>query len=805
MSQRGLIAPLRVILLVFLAVASQTARARPPETFGEIRLLRDEWGIPHVFSDTDAGAMYGLGYATAEDRGFQMHYALRITQGRLAEVVGPRASVARPREDAVFHDRKMRTFGFYRAAKTVAANLDEDTKHLLDAYCAGINDCTSAHRDRLHPLFDKLGLDPEPWTPADCIASWWHLGQFFATDGTRELLHYRNITRPQQRPDGRGGAGPPVPNQAQPRWHDDDAAVVTRADVTDDWLDRVRAFAKQHQQRAKSPAPAEPAPKFSHAWVVGGRKTTTGSSVLVSDPQTPVRNPAIWYEFHVSGKTFNARGVGVPGSPGILVGFNENVAWGATALGADQADLFRLKTDADHPDEYFFEGRWRKMELVPETITIKGGEPEKLVLRRTHFGPVITPFAFAQPGDPDVALKRVPVCQTDRETIQALFAMMRATDAASFSTALSRWQFPSINMVFGDRRGDIGYRLLAAVPLRSPLDGHAGAAAVDGTRADMDWRGFIPHDLLPQVINPKRGWIASGNHRPVGSFYPLPLGAGTGSMGHTLRSWRLYELLTPRERFSPQDVLAVHSDSVNAARRDIVRFASHLRQTLKRELSPDAARALDHLTPWLDRGAKSDLTEPGAALAGEINTFFRFINTPLAATYGGGESGITRFLRDLAARIAADPRTPLNQDEHDFLDRTLAGAWQSANQRFGDDPARWNDRARALFTRQRLGYFDSLDGFGSLDPQHDLSMPPLDTIDGGTIRSQSGQSYTQYVPLHDVDSAMTLLPPGQSERPDAASRTSTVPLWQGALLHPAPLSRGATSRLARSAVTLSTK
>ena len=404
-----------------------------------------------------------------------------------------------------------------------------------------------------------------------------------------------------------------------------------------------------------------------------------------------------------------------------------------------------------------------------------------------------------------MALKRVPVCQTDRETIQALFAMMRATDAASFSTALSRWQFPSINMVFGDRRGDIGYRLLAAVPLRSPLDGHAGAAAVDGTRADMDWRGFIPHDLLPQVINPKRGWIASGNHRPVGSFYPLPLGAGTGSMGHTLRSWRLYELLTPRERFSPQDVLAVHSDSVNAARRDIVRFASHLRQTLKRELSPDAARALDHLTPWLDRGAKSDLTEPGAALAGEINTFFRFINTPLAATYGGGESGITRFLRDLAARIAADPRTPLNQDEHDFLDRTLAGAWQSANQRFGDDPARWNDRARALFTRQRLGYFDSLDGFGSLDPQHDLSMPPLDTIDGGTIRSQSGQSYTQYVPLHDVDSAMTLLPPGQSERPDAASRTSTVPLWQGALLHPAPLSRGATSRLARSAVTLSTK
>jgi WD40 repeat protein len=166
----------------------RSPRPDPPSAIrnGKIELLRDTWGVPHIFAESDAGALYGLGYAVAEDRGFQMYYNLRMIQGRLAELIGNRPS-QRPGETALLHDQKMRTFGFYRAACAVADKLDTQTRALLQAYCDGVNAYFASHCEQLHPLFAQLDLQPKPWTPACCIASWWHLGQFFATDGTHEL------------------------------------------------------------------------------------------------------------------------------------------------------------------------------------------------------------------------------------------------------------------------------------------------------------------------------------------------------------------------------------------------------------------------------------------------------------------------------------------------------------------------------------------------------------------------------------------------------------------------------------------
>ena len=181
-----------VVALLLLGSASQAE---------QIEVLRDPWGIPHVFADTDAGAFYGLGYATAEDRGFQMTYSLRIIQGRLSEVVGEVRKLNR-NETSVDNDRKMRTFGFHRAALRTAAGLDAETRGLLEAYCDGVNAYFRENQEDLHPLSARTGMQVEPWTPADCLASWWHLGMFFATDGTRDLIAGRNAGRlPQPPPD----------------------------------------------------------------------------------------------------------------------------------------------------------------------------------------------------------------------------------------------------------------------------------------------------------------------------------------------------------------------------------------------------------------------------------------------------------------------------------------------------------------------------------------------------------------------------------------------------------------------------
>ncbi|MCL4201109.1 MAG: penicillin acylase family protein [Pirellulaceae bacterium] len=771
-----------------------------------VEILRDQWGIPHVFAQTDAGAWYGLGYATAEDRAFQMTYNLRIIQGRLSEVVGEVRHLNR-NETSVDHDRKMRTFGFHRAARRTADNLDPETRELLQAYCDGVNRYFDEHRDRLHPLFSQTALEPEEWTPADCLASWWNLGRFFATDGTRDLIAGRN--------DAAGRTpGRPADLELTSMPPDEEPAVVKRTDVPVEWIDRVQDYASR---LGLTPGgSSDPTPKFSHAWAVGGNRTTTGSSVLVSDPQTPVRNPSLFYEWHVQGKTFNARGVGVPGSPVLLIGFTDRVAWGMTALGADQADLFQIETPENRgpapevqapesgssstADRYRFDGQWRAMTVFRETIRVKDQEPIEITVRETHLGPVASEFCFTQPGEPEIVLKRIPVCETDRETVKGAIRMLRAGTARQFDEALGDWRFPSANVVFADREGNVGYRAVGAIPVRSRLDPAHGRKARPGHVSEQDWREILPAELMPGVMNPAAGFVYSGNHRPIESWYPLPLGAMTGTGGDTLRSWRLRERLAERERFTPQDVLDIHFDAVNPARRDIVRLGLLLRDQVS--LQEDAAQALRHLEPWYRGGADTTLSAVGSELALELNTFFRFVNTDLAYVYGGGESGLAYFLKTATERLEQDPQTVLSPRERQFIERALADAWQSAFQKYGPDPAAWNTRAREAVQQRQLGYYEGLDGFPALDPAQAMTLPALARIDGGTIGCQTAQSYTQWVPMHDPDSARTILPPGQSEWPDSPARASTRSLWSESQLHPAPLSRTRVEELTASRTTL---
>jgi hypothetical protein len=223
----------------------------------------------------------------------------------------------------------------------------------------------------------------------------------------------------------------------------------------------------------------------------------------------------------------------------------------------------------------------------------------------------------------------------------------------------------------------------------------------------------------------------------------------TGTGGDTTRSWRLRERLEAIDSFTPEEVLDVHFDMVNPARRDIVRLALHLRGQSPESFSDDADKALDVLDDWLDSGASMSLESPGSALALELNTFFRFVSTELAFQYGGGESGLAYFLKTAGARISSAPGEELKPRERAFLDASLASAWRACQTKFGADPEKWQQRAREEVERLRLGYYESLDQFPALDQDQALSLPPLVNIDGGTIACQTAQSYTQWVPMHD--------------------------------------------------------
>jgi acyl-homoserine lactone acylase PvdQ len=374
--------------------------------------------------------------------------------------------------------------------------------------------------------------------------------------------------------------------------------------------------------------------------------------------------------------------------------------------------------------------------------------------------------------------------------------MMRAQDTKAFQQALAAWEFPSANCVYGEAKGHIGFTVIGAIPVRprSATD-PGGSEALPGTGDQDDWQGFVPPRLFPQVQDPASGFLLSANHRPIGSFYSVPLGTSTGSMGDTMRSWRLRERLSARDRFSPGDVLDIHYDSVNPARREIVRLGLHLRDTQPGALSDPSLQALAALEKWLAAGASSDLKSENAELATRLSTFFRFVVTPLARRHGGGESGLARFLKYASERISKDPKASFDRDECAFIDKVLSEAWEAgkANERGQRNSPQQG--ARGASQNPLMGWFDSLDGFGSLGRDRDLPPPGITCLDGQTIHCQSAQSYTQWVPLDDIDSAQTICPVGHSDRSDSRYRTGTMELWGKAKLHPAPLSRNAVEQI----------
>ncbi|MGE0481083.1 MAG: penicillin acylase family protein [Phycisphaerae bacterium] len=549
-----------------LLVASVAVRA----VAGNITIIRDTWGIPHVFSNSDEGAMFGAGYATAEDRLFQMHRNRRAVQGRLAELVGnmPGGSFG----STVQQDVYFRHHQLYKYSQRAAANLDVGTQRLLNAYCDGVNHYITTHAGQLHYLF--AGQTPEPWTPADCVAVWNRMADYFGAGSSafgksRQQHEFERLV-------AQFGLEAAIEMFVGTPVVDESAAVVLPADLPQTTVDAMYQYAIDHGFGNGTPLQGPPntfsgaeSAKFSHAWVVAGARSTTGAALLHSDPQTAVASPSLFYELHVRGQTFDARGIGTAGCPGFLIGFNRRIAWGLTALGADMADLFELQSTG--PNQYSYDGAPYMMDVSNEQILVRNGTPVPITVRDSIIGPVVTPLCQDVHTGEEFVLQTLPSHDAARHTVQGTIAMMRGETLATFIDALDGWRHPGANIVFGDDLGNIAYWTLAAIPVRSALAPVGPRIAQDGSASQYQWQETLPLHVRPHVINPARGAIWSGNHLPIGSWYPIPLALGTGGGGDTTRSWRLAERLAGSAVLSPADMLTVHRDDVNPARRVVLR------------------------------------------------------------------------------------------------------------------------------------------------------------------------------------------------------------------------------------------
>ena len=777
--------------LIFFGTATATAAGPLP---GTVEILRDQWGVPHVFAERESDGYFGVGYACAEDRIVQMDLLRRRARGRLAEIFG---------EPWVDSDRKFRLAGMPRYFAEAFENLPNDLQDNLRSFAAGANAWTKAHPDHVRKRFVSLGILPEPWTPADCLAAWMGVAELFDSltneSAVSTYRDFQQLAAEVGEADALGRRGMVI---------DDWAAVVPESEMAKDKEIYARLKGMRPQPGYRLRAADRNPLRFSHAWAVDGARSTTGKPILESDPQTSVNNPPLWYEFHLCAGRYDTRGIGVAGCPAFLIGWNRHIAWGVTALGAGSGVTFVEKLSPDNRG-YQRRGKTLAFDRRFERIEVKGGPPVMQEVLTNPHGFVFNSIARQnRPGEALASSYRQ--AQEKGSSVRAMMEWMRATNWAEFRAAAERYYSPGLHVVLADVAGNLAYQTVVHIPLtrRTPR------MALEGWTGEDEVRGRIPLAELPHMLNPDSHVISHANNLPVGSWYPYDLGLATGGIGDTARSMRLRQILNGSRKFSVEDFEAViHRDNVDAPVSAMLPVA---RKVIAEDKVDDAMiqRVLDALKDW---DGHYDAAKPAYATAMALaNPLGAFRGSPLSNVVGGGEGGICHLARLLSERFAKDEATPKDPVAREYLVAWLrmAGGGEppwALRRRVSATPAAGRPIARrratdaARPTREIHAMPWQQNGplrMPSVAPALDLNSPPLVCGNGATIWSQKGNSYTQIVDLADLDNSRSVLPPGISEDPESRHHTDQMDIWAKGATHPAPLSRHRIEAMAASSMTV---
>jgi penicillin amidase len=572
---QGVAAVLFVSAAAAIAALSFGAWRTLPQTSGErvvaglshpVEVWRDRYGVPHIFADSLQDAWFALGYVHAQDRMWQMEFTRRLGAGRLAEVMG------RP---ALGADRFFRTLGLYRLAEAQSDSLSPQARGALESYASGINAWLDHRAAALPPEFMLLGYEPEPWRVADSLVWGRLLAYQLSTNWTTELLRARLALRlPKALLVELWPAGPPdAPVTIGASGQSAAAGFEGALDLlapTPGWLDSRGA---------------------SNAWVIGPDRSASGAPILANDPHLGLVAPNQWYLARLVTPELELTGATAPGAPFTVLGHNGSVAWGMTTMGGDTQDLFVETIDPVDPTRYLTPEGPQPFITRSETILVKESDPVPLTVRATRHGPVISDFLAGM--DTVAGMNAVIALASASEaagdpTAEALIAMPRAHDAAAFAAAAVNFEAPALNIFFADTHGAIGMVAPGRIPVRRHGDGSLPATGADGLQ---DWIGLIPRDERPRLLNPETGVLFNANNRLVDDSYPWFI-ARDWEEPHRAR--RIAEILELRARHSVDDMLAIQTDVLSGAARDLLSI-------MLEQVGPvegDAARAIEMLRIW---------------------------------------------------------------------------------------------------------------------------------------------------------------------------------------------------------------
>jgi penicillin amidase len=611
-----------------------------------LRIERDANGIPHVVAQSEPDAAFGLGYAHAQDRLWQMEINRRIAAGRLAEVLGP---------SALDTDKFLRTLGIRRAAEHIHANMDAESRSLAESYAAGVNAFLATRSGPLPPEFLLTRAPaPEPWTVVDSVG-WslimaWDLARYSHTMELRRLELAQRFTLAELT-----DIYPPLDGEAP---------------ETADFVELYRLMGLRSTRAGLDKGPRAELPRFgfadgddvgSNGWVAAGSRTVSGKSLLANDPHLGLGTPSLWYFAALSAPGLHVIGATLPGVPGVLLGRNDRVAWGFTNTGADQQDLYLERVNPDNADEYATPDGWAAYDRRTELIHVKGGSDVELVVRETRHGPVLSGLAsidraFAAPGH--VLALRWSALEPDDTSFAAVRALNKARSAAEAEAALGRFQLVTQSAMFADVDGRIGMVVTGRIPQRRADNDLHGIAPAPGWDARYDWSGYLPFAEVPRLLDPPSGVIVTANNRIVEPQYPHHL---TFDWFPSYRARRIAQLLDERARHDVATFKAIQADLQSQPALELV---ERLRDTRPQtEAGRDALARLLHWDGRMDPGRP----EPLVFHAWMQELKRRMLDDdfgPLAADYVTGADRTLMLLRVLSGGPTARDWCDDRRTEH---------------------------------------------------------------------------------------------------------------------------------------------
>lgn len=744
-----------------------------------VDIMRDNDAVPHIYAQSRPDVFFGLGYAHAQDRLWQMEFQRRIGQGRLSEVVG---------SSTLGIDRFIRTLGVYRAAESAWEHMSAETKAIINAYCVGVNQFIATHQgSQLPPEFTLLRVKPDPWSGADVIvwakmmafdSSINYYGELLRADLTQKVGPERVAQLLPHAPPDEPSILQPLPPVATPSSTSTtvlpgqpDPATSSSAPLTSDYTallainDQLRGLMGVDSVGISGTG--------SNAWVVDGTKSATGKPLLANDPHLGARLPSTWYLAHLSAGDFDVMGATIPGLPGVVIGHNRAISWGITNLFPDIQDLYRERLDPSGTQAEFA-GQFEPMQIITETIRVRGQADVQHMVRITRHGPLLSdvlndvppdqPADQRQPQREPLAL-RWTVLEPEDETISAFLGINAAQNWQQFTAALETYVGPAQNMVYADVNGNIGSYAAGLVPIRQQGD---GLSPVEGWTGASEWRGWVPHAAMPHVYNPPEHFIVSANNRPVPLSYPYFIGR---DWEMPYRAQRIAELLQAKATLSPDDFATMQADTQSRQAADLL----PLLLPLVSPQTPDERHAVELLTSW-DRNVRGD-SAAAAIYAAWLQQIPQGIvgdelGTELTNRYEGfGELYGSRFLgHTLKQRTSPwcdNVTTAAAEDCAAVAQQTLAQALQNLQRQLGKDISawRWDKIHIVVFAHDPLSQvpviqhlFGRRKGNGG-----DYSTINVGPFGFGTDFEQYGvPSYRQIVDLAQLDNSRFIQAIGQS-------------------------------------------